>query len=79
MTKAKKSLSFEEGLAQLESLVESLEDGKLGLEEGVEKYRQGVEILTLLRKELEGTEQRVEELSTVLQEALRSKVLDDTE
>ena len=79
MTKAKKSLSFEEGLAQLESLVESLEDGKLGLEEGVEKYRQGVEILTLLRKELEGTEQRVEELSTVLQEALRSKDPDDTE
>ena len=79
MTKAKKQLSFEEGLAQLESLVESLEDGKLGLEEGVEKYRQGVEILTLLRKELEGTEQRVEELSAVLQEALRSKDPDDTE
>ena len=79
MTKAKKSLSFEAGLSQLESLVESLEDGKLGLEEGVEKYRQGVEILTLLRKELEGTEQRVEELSAVLQEALRSKDPDDTE
>ena len=79
MTKAKKALSFEEGLAQLESLVESLEDGKLGLEEGVEKYRQGVEILTLLREELEGTEQRVEELSAVLQEALRSKDQDDTE
>jgi len=79
MTKAKKQLSFEEGLAQLESLVESLEDGKLGLEEGVEKYREGVEILTLLRKELEGTEQRVEELSAVLQEALRSKDQDDTE
>ena len=79
MPKAKKSLSFEEGLAQLEFLVESLEEGKLGLEEGVEKYRQGVEILTLLRKELEGTEQRVEELSAVLQEALRSKDPDDTE
>lgn len=76
MTKAKKPLSFEEGLAQLESLVELLEDGKLGLEDGVEKYRQGVEVLTQLRKELEGAEQRVEELSAVLQKALSSN---DTE
>jgi exodeoxyribonuclease VII small subunit len=79
MTEAKKPLSFEEGLAQLEALVESLEDGKLGLEDGVEKYRRGVKVLTQLRKELEGAEQRVEKLSAVLQEALRSKDSDEAE
>jgi exodeoxyribonuclease VII small subunit len=57
------SPTFEQALTQLEQVVRQLEDGQIGLEESLQRYEQGVELIrycfTLLRK----VEQRV----TVLQ------------
>ncbi|HEX9793838.1 MAG TPA: exodeoxyribonuclease VII small subunit [Planctomycetota bacterium] len=61
---------FEERLARLEALVAELENGELGLEDGVERYREGVELLAGLQKSLTGAEHRVEELTAVLRQGL---------
>ncbi len=57
------SPSFEDRLANLEALVDQLESGELGLEQGVDKYRQGVEALATLQKSLASAEQKVAELT----------------
>lgn len=61
---------FEEQLEQLEELVRSLESGELGLEHGVERYREGVALLKELNASLATAEQQVD----VLTEALRQEL-----
>ena len=39
---AKKKLSFEEALHQLETIAEQIEQGQIGLEESVAQYEQGM-------------------------------------
>lgn len=65
-----KNVDFEKDLARLESLIEELESGDLNLEQGVEHYRKGVELLGTLNRSLSAAEQRVEELTTALQAEL---------
>ena len=65
-----KEPSFEDGLSRLEALVEDLEGGRLSLEEGVERYREGVLLLQTLQNSLGSAEQRVEELTEVLRRGL---------
>lgn len=62
--------SFEVQLARLEDLVRGLEGGDLGLEEGVERFREGVGMLKELSTALAGAEQRVEELTAGLRREL---------
>jgi exodeoxyribonuclease VII small subunit len=51
--------SFEQALAQLEEIVEKLEDGQLGLEEALQCYEQGVGLLKQCHGLLEAAEKRV--------------------
>ncbi len=53
------SLSFEEGIQQLEKLVQSVESGKLPLEESISSYEKGMELVSHLRNLLGGAEQRL--------------------
>ncbi|MDA1260907.1 MAG: exodeoxyribonuclease VII small subunit [Planctomycetota bacterium] len=62
--------SFETQLSRLEELVRSLEGEELGLESGVERFREGVEMLKGLSEALAGAEQRVQELTTGLRREL---------
>jgi exodeoxyribonuclease VII small subunit len=71
------SLSFEERLTQLEALVDQLESGELGLEQGVDRYRQGVELLSTLQKSLASAEQKVAELTQDLRRELAATETDD--
>lgn len=64
------SPSFEARLARLEDLLRGLEGGELGLEEGVERFREGVELLKGLSAALSGAEQRVEDLTAGLRREL---------
>ena len=70
-------LAFEEGLGRLEALVDELEGGELSLEEGVEHYREGVELLVELQKQLAGAESRVGDLTAQLQQTLARIETDD--
>ncbi len=71
MTKSKEQgPAFEGQMERLERLVAALEGGKLSLEEGVERYREGVELLRALNASLGGAERRVEELTASLRREL---------
>ena len=54
--------SFEDELARLEKLVESLESGTVSLDELVTKYEEGIRLLKSCQKSLEAAELRIEQL-----------------
>ena len=56
----KQELSFEQGLAELEQVVQQLEDGDLPLDEALKRFEKGVELSESCRKQLEAAETRVE-------------------
>lgn len=57
------SLSFEEAMAELESLVQRLERGQLDLEASIAAYERGTALRRHCAKKLEEAELRVEKLS----------------
>ena len=52
-------MTFKEASVELEQIVRSLESGDLELEESLECYGRGVELLKSLRERLSSAEQRV--------------------
>ena len=64
MSKVKdKSLRFEDALRQLETLIERIESGQVGLEESLLAYEQGMKLITHCRSILEAAEKKITELS----------------
>lgn len=55
-------LRFGEALAQLEAIVRELESGELELEDSLERYQRGVELLRACRARLADAEARVTSL-----------------
>jgi exodeoxyribonuclease VII small subunit len=51
--------NFESALAELESLVQSMESGQFGLEESLTAYQRGAELLKYCQGALDAAEQRV--------------------
>ena len=59
----KKDLSFEEGLARLEELVGRLEDRRLGLDQALSAFEEGLTLSAALRQKLDEAAGRVESLT----------------
>ncbi len=59
---AQPPLTFEQALADLERIVHELEDGKIGLEDSLARYEQGVKLLKQCYGQLRQAEQRIQEL-----------------
>lgn len=57
-------LSYRQASNELETIVRELEAGDLELEESLDKYTRGLELIKSLRARLENAEQKVEELSS---------------
>lgn len=57
------ALSFEESLMQLQQIVADLEDGKLGLEESIGRFEQGVQLLRVCNQTLTRAEQKIQVLT----------------
>lgn len=55
--------SFEKALAELESIVLAMEDGKLTLEDSLAAYRRGVELLRHCQGTLADAERQIEALA----------------
>jgi exodeoxyribonuclease VII small subunit len=53
------SPSFEESMAQLQSIIADLESGKLTLDQSLQRYEAGVEQLRLCQRSLARVEQRI--------------------
>lgn len=57
------TLNFEQALKELETLVESMEQGELSLEESLKAFERGIELTRSCQKSLEEAEQKVEILT----------------
>ena len=53
------SMSFKEGLVELDEIVRSLEGNQLELEQSIQKYERGVALLGALQKRLDDAQQKV--------------------
>jgi len=58
-----KKLSFEDALAQLEKIVEDVEQEKISLELSIDKYAQGMKLIKYCRAILEQAEKQIELIS----------------
>ena len=56
---AKKKLTFEERLQQVEALMAKMESGEMPLEEAMQQYEAGLNALNALEKELTAAQQRL--------------------
>ena len=59
---AKNQPTLEEALAQLEALAGEIEGGQIGLEASIQKYEQGMKLVTQCRTILNKAEQRIQKL-----------------
>lgn len=57
-----KAPTYEEALAELERLVQCMEDGQLPLDQMLDSYRRGAELLDLCRARLNAVEEQVKVL-----------------
>ena len=58
-----KITDFESALAELDTIVKTLEDGDLSLEKSLELYERGVQLSRFCHARLEAAERRIELLS----------------
>ncbi|MCG8028561.1 MAG: exodeoxyribonuclease VII small subunit [Candidatus Thiodiazotropha taylori] len=63
MPRKSKTPTFEEALKELESLVETLEQGDQSLEESLKSFERGVSLTRLCQEALKEAEQKVQILS----------------
>lgn len=57
-----KEPTFEESLAQLESIVSAIEEGKVGLQEAISQYEKGMALIQRCRSMLADAETKVQQL-----------------
>ncbi len=60
MENEKKSVDFEQQLASLEALVESLESGELSLEDSLKSFETGIKVARECQQALKAAEQKVD-------------------
>ena len=59
---ADKNLSFEDALAELESIVSGIEEGKIGLQESITQYERGMQLVQRCRSILSDAEAKIQKL-----------------
>jgi len=57
-----KQPTFEESLAQLEGIVSAIEGGKIGLQEAIDQYEKGMQLIQRCRDMLADAETKVQQL-----------------
>ena len=57
------SMSYEQAIGELESLIQRIEQGEVGLEESLAEYRRGAALLKRCRSILETAQVQIEELT----------------
>lgn len=62
-------MTFEEALAEVESIIERIETGEIGLEESLKEYERGVVLIKHCGGKLDRAQQQVEDLTRRLKEA----------
>jgi len=60
---SKKEPTFEEALERLEQIAVDIESGKIGLEESINRYEEGMKLLAFCQETLTRAEQRIMQLN----------------
>ncbi|MCI0504962.1 MAG: exodeoxyribonuclease VII small subunit [Gammaproteobacteria bacterium] len=60
--KTRKSINFEAAIAELESLVEEMEQGNISLEDSLKKFERGIELTRTCQQALQEAEQKIQML-----------------
>jgi exodeoxyribonuclease VII small subunit len=60
--KTRKSINFEAAIAELESLVEEMEQGEISLEDSLKKFERGIELTRNCQQALQEAEQKIQML-----------------
>lgn len=63
------ALPFEDALAQIESIIEKIESGEIGLEDSLTEYERGVGLIGHCRAKLDRARSKVEDLTRKLEAA----------
>lgn len=71
-------LSLEESLKKLESLIDVLEKGQIGIDEAIETYAQGMKLSSALRRRLEELQTKVNAISNNANNGVDSQDKGDT-
>ena len=61
--------NFESAMTEIESIVERIESGEIGLEDALAQYERGVSLINLCRERLSSAQQQVEDLTKRLEQA----------
>ena len=61
---SKKPPTFEDALRRLETITEQIEQGRIGLEESIGQYEEGMKLVQYCRSILEQAERKIEQLQT---------------
>ncbi|MBC1569060.1 exodeoxyribonuclease VII small subunit [Listeria sp. FSL L7-1425] len=61
---ATKKKTFEEAIAELETIVEALENGSASLEDSLDIYQKGIELTKLCQDKLQAAEKRMAKVVT---------------
>jgi len=64
-----KEFTFEQAMAKLEKIVTDVEQGKISLEDSIEKYENGMKLIQHCRAILEQAEKRIETINNKNQAA----------
>ena len=67
----KQKLTFEEALERLEDIVSQIEEGKVPLEESIEKYAEGIKLIKQCRAILDTAEKKIQLLAEGEDQTLR--------
>ena len=58
-----RKLSFEKAVEELELIIERIEQGEVGLEESLDEYRRGAQLIKRCRDVLDVAQQQIEKIS----------------
>ncbi len=73
---ADEKLSFEDALGKLEAIVRDVEEGKIGLEDSIRRYEEGVKLLRRCRSILAEAEMKIQKLQTTAEGEVRAEPFD---
>ncbi|MCC6321724.1 MAG: exodeoxyribonuclease VII small subunit [Phycisphaerales bacterium] len=62
-------LEFEQAVSQIESIIDRIEGGEVGLEESLREYERGVLLVAHCRAKLDRAQQQVDDLTRRLEQA----------
>jgi exodeoxyribonuclease VII small subunit len=76
---ADKPLTFEDALAQLETIVQAIEEGKIGLQDAIGEYEKGMKLIRHCRSILSEAEARIQQLQVTADDKLASTPMNPPE